>query len=1620
MGKVVLEQNLGKEVWKRKLMILGFAVVPILIVVLLALFLFAPDRQLIVGAEIESLLLSDAGDEMFVKLAGGINNGEIEAVKFVFRDVEGGEWIYETTEGVGNISVEFDSGFWFFKKPEFKGFYDYSISSSALGIESFEEIEEVGVVFVYKKDGEELDSDELDSEDLGGDGSSSSSSSSGSSGGGGGGGGSSSSSSSGSSSGGCTPDCAGKECGDDGCGGSCGECNSTSYCEAGLCISLPACTDDANCTSLSGVCGVGKCNLTSEECYTEFNSSADLCRASEGECDVDDYCSGSSLICSDGFANSGISCSSGVCDGYGTCVECISDNDCSGEFFCVNGECKKVECRDYTECNDSNPETIDNCINPGLDSSYCVNNPIGDRWVYSESLERMTYVPEPNSPLAKAEHPRVRLNSTTLPLIRQKITDYYFEDYQDFVNFADVYYDHNLGLAFIYLIGPIDGITYKYTMEEYKNQAISKTMEYVSAELEEYETNPETYLIPFNAMSKDDAPMRAGLVYDWLFDELTEEQKIEIVRLFSIEHNYIVKKGIFSSDYFETRQPWNVGLFFYNDGYNDTVAKELVDEFFPLMLDGRWLDAENWCSRDNGGYSEMGGYMIYHQFSHIMQLYDWYIATGEDYNVKNTGLTEATFARFPEYIVYRILPSARPDSTKTRGYEWRIVKFGQVTTDNFHFDFWGFDDIFTLWGEPLKNFDMDVASLNRWILTNITKDSSGYEQYWVNQFIMGDRSVEPKSPSELNLPTSRWFEGGGTAIMRTGFTDENDSVISNIAPNYILEGHSQAAHGISGFTIDKYGPLALQLQAYVRGNSGRRNHMIFVNPEDGYSGFCQQKSYPPDVRTFVPGSEWDWGGMDKLEFHDEVDYLSMNYTKQYYWRYYSPSKRINHYSREFVYLKPDSNTDSDYVVVFDRIDGKMDNLIKRWEISSAYFPEVNGNLVENSEGEWVYEGDEIIIRNDISKNPYTGEIRDIRVEGDPYNSIVHPEVHGMLYVKTLLPNSFDIVVKGGPNITDPYNSIGHEFDKDNVSENKISVAQGDFNIAKKTTAGAIYTGTFWTDVISTTNVAKENFLHVMQTADSLDSSQNSSMVNTELIESLDGKMQGAFIESSSGQENAVVMFAKDIEILNSVDYNVNGVVGSSRHVIADLESGTYTVDINGEAQGVEVEDIRTNHYILKQAEPSGRLYFETDIEGDLVVSVSKNNSNGMINLPLEYLGMVKTPTQYGVDTEFNVLSDMQIAARDNNSFYASLSYGVGILTLPDEEPSMTLEDAPLANWTVPPFDIVGKEWADEYLDYIPIERRYNNLRLEGLCVAHDGRLLINYAKFYETTNSKRNSLCFVNTNFDKSSADGFYGSNKTDARLVEGYVTPAPNGDYFRGPYWGHSLANGAYVSRLTMPYDEETVLSFSNDNPEENWTRKDWYKDGEVIEYNGEKILLFSVFKGTPPWWYGGPYADHENDPDWDGTVNNSHNLPGDPRYDYADGSKGYHAYPYRVKLIGYNIETWEKVVDMDIGDYMLRGDRQKPESIAFIGDVLWLAETRADELSHPYSRPHVLHAFKMPGVKSGKEVFEAESQLLSESSGVLSGLIDFFKNLFGLIANFFANGNVTGNVVYEGNLTS
>ena len=155
----------------------------------------------------------------------------------------------------------------------------------------------------------------------------------------------------------CIPDCDGKDCGDDGCGGSCGTCEAGLTCNAsGQCVEEDVCDPVANCVGKNcgddgcgGICGVCGCGEQCESGLCDFI-------ACEGKDCGPDGCGGSCGTCDDG----------NPCDGIETCenwqcieatpLDCDDGNPCTDDF-CVEMQGCQHSPNDDNQCNDGNPCT---------------------------------------------------------------------------------------------------------------------------------------------------------------------------------------------------------------------------------------------------------------------------------------------------------------------------------------------------------------------------------------------------------------------------------------------------------------------------------------------------------------------------------------------------------------------------------------------------------------------------------------------------------------------------------------------------------------------------------------------------------------------------------------------------------------------------------------------------------------------------------------------------------------------------------------------------------------------------------------------------------------------------------------------------------------------------------------------------------------------------------------------------------------------------------------------------------------------------------------------------------------------------------------------------------------
>ncbi len=149
----------------------------------------------------------------------------------------------------------------------------------------------------------------------------------------------------------CVPDCAGRWCGDDGCGGSCGVCPAFTACEQGACVCAPSCLSDDGMFTRS--CGDDGCGGSCGSCAEGTRCVDGVCCAPDcfGRQCGDDGCGGSCGACAPGTTCVGGACACvPSCETEAGTKEC-GDDGCGGSCGacgpgerCLDGACCAPNC----------------------------------------------------------------------------------------------------------------------------------------------------------------------------------------------------------------------------------------------------------------------------------------------------------------------------------------------------------------------------------------------------------------------------------------------------------------------------------------------------------------------------------------------------------------------------------------------------------------------------------------------------------------------------------------------------------------------------------------------------------------------------------------------------------------------------------------------------------------------------------------------------------------------------------------------------------------------------------------------------------------------------------------------------------------------------------------------------------------------------------------------------------------------------------------------------------------------------------------------------------------------------------------------------------------------------
>lgn len=767
------------------------------------------------------------------------------------------------------------------------------------------------------------------------------------------------------------------------------------------------------------------------------------------------------------------------------------------------------------------------------------------------SYETSAFTPPSGSPLANREHPRLWLTASNISAIKAKLScpsGYFCNEFRAFIrdldnritepeNWFGGWENDIQSYAFLCNIGPVSGVTYGNSVTTYCNRA--------------------KLMLSRLPVSDDITPFLNGaLAYDWLYNVLTPTERVNAVNI--LKQTPSGYEGSFGNPFESNTIRTHVahlvaGLAFWGDGIDDTKANTMVD-MHSRLLDGTdgYLGAGSFISGTDGGWSQGLAYSIGSGTGRFVigGAEAWRTANGYTKDQIYGASFSNVLRHYPQWLLYHLPGHGVPCGNCPGGFEY--IAYRDHATDSVpvlrDLDIANYIGLFRVF----NGVDNNVAGLAQWLVDQRSGRpyiTDGYGQSWATiTFALTEGGITPRSPTELNLPLTKYFKGLGWVAMRTGWNSISDSYITFIASPWMRQLYNNYNPG--AFTINRKGPLAINSGSQIHHNylweSVAYNTIVFPDPNEtaplgnrelwdkGNQRIFSAELY--NSSSLTPGSIWDMGGVKRFLAADpsagrNVDYIYADVTRTYNGPSVSDgynTSKVKLFTRQFAYFRPDVAGQPDQIVIFDRTETTDTRFEKRWILHTARNPSVNGTATPNTP---VRDG------SGAGKTTYTGA--DLVTDSNTADGS-----SGKIFSRTLLPTSRKIVKVGGPNSSGQYYQSGanqsHEFE-DSYGVNDIGEALP-HEVAREQ-----YEGTYRVEVIPANPSLKDNFLNVIETTDA----GVVSMTPSALLQG--SSMQGARVG------NKIAVFNQNEALLSSGDFVIDN-AGTYKTLISDLISGaSYNV-----------------------------------------------------------------------------------------------------------------------------------------------------------------------------------------------------------------------------------------------------------------------------------------------------------------------------------------------------------------------------------------------------------------------------------------------------------------------------
>jgi hypothetical protein len=740
-------------------------------------------------------------------------------------------------------------------------------------------------------------------------------------------------------------------------------------------------------------------------------------------------------------------------------------------------------------------------------------------------LNAQTFVPQPNSPIAKGEHPRLFVTAAGVAAMRERIKTYYRADFQNYINDLDNFYNAPAGVgnlaewneifatarsfALLYQVDPAaGGMTAQHSEKEYGAKALELGL-YLAQNLPN--DWGELHHGASNLTTGDGglASLALQIVYDWTYDLSTVEQRRALAsRLITMwDNRYNSAKVKLENHYAANVHVYAGALCFYGD--NDlgaayvTSAKKMMDSFQDVFIE-RQLGVAAKLFEGSSDWMEGDSYSADAYIGMMMLAGAAGSALGENFFAANPWLRDA-----PYYIYYGITPMPY----KGEYYFTQHNTCSGLTGRNRHTS-----AIMNMAAASSAATDPNLAAFAAWFCEKSpyglrVDDYAYYEPHiydFFYKFVFGTRSVPKKSPDEAGIPLS--FHLGQMHVMRSDHGFDDATLIQFFSPQYWYQnGHNEEENG--SFNLHRFGPLVIAATCTKNAGSGipradegkgmAQNNVLGLGPDKELSLEMGNISDEEDTpQHFAIGANTHIGTVEAREYRPGLyDYVNYNYSRSY-----KGGSKATLARRALVYLRGAVN--HEFVVVMDHVESKQD---KYFVIHTPVDIEVAG-------GTW----------NAAGNGHWTSTAKAVKVANRLDRS------HGQMYLTSVLPSNATLHKFGGP---------GYEWVWADGSPVSYSGAFGEI---------ARY---LFSDHTLQVRSPENLFLTVMQIGEA------NTIGERAAVENISGASWiGALLE-----KERLVIFSKDEKPLANFSYSLNS-AKAVKHLVAEVDKRReYVVSKNGAA-----------------------------------------------------------------------------------------------------------------------------------------------------------------------------------------------------------------------------------------------------------------------------------------------------------------------------------------------------------------------------------------------------------------------------------------------------------------------